>query len=99
MATKIYKSLADINPGFMKPYFKITEMPHNLRNGYALKLPSTNSTYMELTQSCSEHVHLYKAVSHCLNSNPKWKFKEILSALVRYVGHGFVIMYYEQIPL
>ena len=29
----------------MKPYFKIKEMSYNLRNGYALKLPSTNSTY------------------------------------------------------
>ena len=45
LATDIYKSLADINPDFMKPYFKIKEMPYNLRNGYALKLPSTNSTY------------------------------------------------------
>ena len=45
MATEIYKSLADINPDFMKPYFKIKEMPDNLRNGYALRLPSTNSTY------------------------------------------------------
>ena len=45
MATEIYKSLADINPDFMKPYFKIKEMSYNLRNGYALKLPSTNSTY------------------------------------------------------
>ena len=44
LATEIYKSLADINPDFMKPYFKIKEMPYNLRNGYALKL-STNSTY------------------------------------------------------
>ena len=45
LATEIYKSLADINPDFMKPYFKIKEMPYNLRNGYALKLPSANSTY------------------------------------------------------
>ena len=45
LATESYKSLADINPDFMKPYFKIKEMPYNLRNGYALKLPSTNSTY------------------------------------------------------
>ena len=45
LATEIYKSLADVNPDFMKPYFKIKEMPYNLRNGYALKLPSTNSTY------------------------------------------------------
>ena len=45
LATEIYKSLADINPDFMKPYFKIKEMPYNLRNGSALKLPSANSTH------------------------------------------------------
>ena len=44
LATESYNSLADINPDFMNPYFKIKEMPYNLRNGYALKLPSTNST-------------------------------------------------------
>ena len=45
LAKEIYKSLADINPEFIKPYFKIKEIPYNLQNGYALKLPSTNSTY------------------------------------------------------
>ena len=45
LATELYKSSADINPDFMKPYFKIKEMPYNLRNGYALKLPSTNFMY------------------------------------------------------
>ena len=45
LATEIYQSLADMNPDFMKPYFIIKEMPYNLRNGCALKLPSTNSTY------------------------------------------------------
>ena len=45
LATEIYKSLADLDPDFMKPYFKIKEMPDNLRNGYALRLRSTNSTY------------------------------------------------------
>ena len=45
LATKIHKKLADINPDFMKPRFKIEVRPYNLRNGYALKLPSTNSTY------------------------------------------------------
>ena len=45
LATEIYKSLADINSDFMKPYFIIKEMPYNLRNGCALKLPSANSTY------------------------------------------------------
>ena len=45
LATEIYKSLADINSDFMKPYFKRKEMPFYLQNGYALKLLSTNSTY------------------------------------------------------
>ena len=45
LATEIYNILADINPDFMKPYFIIKEMPYNLRNGCALKLPSANSTY------------------------------------------------------
>ena len=43
LATEIFKSLADINSDFMKPYFIIKDMPYNLRNGCALKLPS--STY------------------------------------------------------
>ena len=45
LATEIYKSLADINPDLMKPYFVIKEMLCNLQNGCALKLPSGNSTY------------------------------------------------------
>ena len=36
LATEICKSLADINPDFMKPYFITKEMPYNLRNGCAL---------------------------------------------------------------
>ena len=43
LATEIYKYLADINPDFMKPYFKIKEMPYDLKNGNALKLLSANS--------------------------------------------------------
>ena len=49
LATEIYKSLADINPDFLKPYFIIREMPYNLRNGRALKLPSTNPAYYGIT--------------------------------------------------
>ena len=45
LATEIYKSLADTNPDFMKPYFIIKEIPYNLQNGCALKLPLGNSTY------------------------------------------------------
>ena len=45
LATEICKSLADINPGFIKPYFIIKEMSYNLQNGCALKLRSANSTH------------------------------------------------------
>ena len=45
LASEIYKSLADINPDFMKPCFIITKMPYNLQYGCALKLPSATSTY------------------------------------------------------
>ena len=33
LATEIYKSLADINPDFMKPHFTIKEMLYDLQNG------------------------------------------------------------------
>ena len=48
LATEICKCLSDINPDFMKPYFRVKEMHYNLRNGYALKLPSANSMYYEI---------------------------------------------------
>ena len=48
LATEIYKYLADINPDFMKPYFKIKEMPYDLKNGNALKLLSANSKYYRI---------------------------------------------------
>ena len=81
LATEIYKSLADINPDFMKPYFKIKEMPYNLRNGYALKLPSTNSTYYGINSIRFRACLLWnqlslsiKQVSYYMNSDPKRKF-------------------------
>ena len=43
LATEAFKSLADINPDFMKSYFTITEIPYCLRNGNFLKIPSTRS--------------------------------------------------------
>ena len=45
LATEIYKSLADVNPDFMKNYFSIKEIPYSLRNDSALKIPSARSTY------------------------------------------------------
>ena len=49
----------------MKPHFKTKEMPYNLRNGCALKLPSANSTYYELTKFCSEHGLLESITTLC----------------------------------
>ena len=43
LATEVFKSLADINPDFMKSYFTIKEIPYCLQNGYFLKIPSTRS--------------------------------------------------------
>lgn len=43
LVTEICKSVADINPDFMSQCFMMKEMLYNLRNGCALKLPSTNS--------------------------------------------------------
>ena len=39
-----FKSLADLNPDFMKSYFTIKEIPYCLRNGNFLKIPSAHST-------------------------------------------------------
>ena len=43
LAIEVFKSLADINPDFMKSYFTIKEIPYCLRNGNFLKIPSTRS--------------------------------------------------------
>ena len=44
MAIEVFKSLADLNPDFMKSYFTIKEKPYCLRNGNFLKIPSARST-------------------------------------------------------
>ena len=43
LATEVFKSLADINPDFMKSNFTIKEIPC-LRNRNFLKIPSARST-------------------------------------------------------
>ena len=47
----------------MKSYFIIKEMPHNLRNGCALKLPSANSTYYEIKCGIGYHSRIAKSVT------------------------------------
>ena len=45
LTTGIYKSLADLSPEFIKPFFKAKELPYNLRDGHILNLPSARTTY------------------------------------------------------
>ena len=45
LATEIYKSLTDLSPEFIKPFFTVKELSCNLRNGHILNLPTARSTY------------------------------------------------------
>ena len=45
LTTEIYKSLTDLSPEFIKPFFPVKEIPYNLHNGHILNLPSARTTY------------------------------------------------------
>ena len=45
LTTEIYKSLTDLSPEFIKPFFTVKELLYNLRNGHILNLPSAQTTY------------------------------------------------------
>ena len=45
LTTEIYKSLTDLSPEVIKPFFTVNELPYNLRNGSILNLPSAQTTY------------------------------------------------------
>ena len=45
LATEIYKSLTDLSPEFIKPFFTVKELPYNLSNGHILNLPSARTIY------------------------------------------------------
>ena len=47
LATEVFKSLADINPDFMKSYFTIKEIAYCLQNGDFLKILPAHSTRYE----------------------------------------------------
>ena len=66
----------------MKPYFKIKEMPYNLRNGYALKLPSTNSTYYGINSVLFRACLLWNQLQLSINqSQSLLEFKSKMKAL------------------
>ena len=45
LTSEIYKSLTNLSPEFIKPFFTVKELPYNLRNGHILNLPSVQTTY------------------------------------------------------
>ena len=45
LTTEIYLRLTDLSPEFIKPFFTVKELPHNLRNGHILNLRSARTTY------------------------------------------------------
>ena len=111
MATEIYKSLADVNPDFMKPYFIKKEMPYNIRNKCAVKLPSANSTYYGINSVLFRVCLFWGRLPLSVKQNQSpFQFRSNMKTLryivcsctielARYAGHDFVIMYDEQIPL
>ena len=44
LATEVFKSLADLNPDFMKSCFTLKEIPNCLQNGNFSKIPSARAT-------------------------------------------------------
>ena len=47
LTAKIYKSLIDLSPEFIKPFFTAGELPYNLRNRHILNLPLARTTYYD----------------------------------------------------
>ena len=45
LTTEIYKSLTDLSPEFIKPFFTVKEIPYNLRYGHILDLLLARTTY------------------------------------------------------
>ena len=80
LATRIFKSLTDINPDFMKSYFTTKKIPYCLRNEHVLAIPSarfmsygTNSILFRAGLLCNKLPHSVKQSQHSLNLNPKFK--------------------------
>ena len=45
LTTEIYKSLTDLSPEYIKPFFAVKELLYNLRNEHMLNLQSARTTY------------------------------------------------------
>ena len=49
LTTEIYKSLTDLSPEFIKPFFTVKEIPYDLRNAHILNLPSARTTWYQFS--------------------------------------------------
>ena len=78
LATEVFKSLANINPDFMKSYFTVKEIPFCLRKINFLKTPSAHSTRYGtnsiLFRACLVWNKLPLSIDHSFNLNPELKF-------------------------
>ena len=45
LTTEVYKSLTDVSPEFINPFFTVREIPYNVCNGHIVNLPSVRPTY------------------------------------------------------
>ena len=44
LTTETDKTLADLSPEFIKPFFTVKQVPNNIRSGHILNLPSVRPT-------------------------------------------------------
>ena len=83
LATEVFKSLADINPDFMKSYFTIKEIAYCLQNGNFLKIPPAHSTRYEANSvlfraclGCNQQLLSVKQSQSLIEFKSKIKVKE-----------------------
>ena len=98
MATEIYKSLTDLTPEFIKPFFTVKELPYNLRNGHILNLPSVRTTYYStnsiIFRTCQVWNNLplsMKQSQSLLEFETNIKTVRNMSVYVRYVKYGKIL--------
>ena len=63
LTTEINKSLTDLSPEFIKPFFTVKEIPYNLRNGHILNLASARTTYSGTNSILFSYLAYYQTIN------------------------------------
>ena len=63
LTTEIYKSLTDLSPEFIKPFFTVKEKPYDLRNEHILNLSSAPTTYYGTNSILLGYLVCYQTIS------------------------------------